>query len=259
MWIGVGAALSFLVVGAGWWQSRALERNGQVEGGGSVWAAAATVPVAGAEPAGVPELEPLFAADGLSEMAVSQKAGDGVARQAEGEVEPDAVEQVENEVPVSTAPTAPSGESYTWQDGDRALVVRLEPDLVLSEDGDVVSRDDVASGSEQAYIQGAQGDHDAAGSGEGQLVFRSEEGELMALPGGVVLVLDPGWDTAAVDGFFERNGIAATRATALDYVTNGFLIETEPGFASLDLANALAGQGGVVLSSPNWWKDTVVE
>ena len=30
--------------------------------------------------------------------------------------------------------------------------------------------------------------------------------------------------------------------------------ETEPGFASLDLANAPAGQPGVELSSPNWWR-----
>ena len=36
------------------------------------------------------------------------------------------------------------------------------------------------------------------------------------------------------------------------FTTNAYFIETEPGFPSLNLANELAGQDGVVLSSPNW-------
>ena len=44
--------------------------------------------------------------------------------------------------------------------------------------------------------------------------------------------------------------------SSLDYLTNGFFVETDPGFASLDLAKALAGQVGVELSSPNWRRRT---
>ena len=40
-----------------------------------------------------------------------------------------------------------------------------------------------------------------------------------------------------------------------DTVPNGFVVATEPGFAALELANALAGEDGVVLSSPNWWRE----
>ena len=84
-------------------------------------------------------------------------------------------------------------------------------------------------------------------------VFRSESGGgLMTLPGGVLLALDPGWDDAQVEGFFSNNEISAERVSELGFLQNGFLIETEPGFPSLELANALAGQEGVLISSPNW-------
>ena len=38
-------------------------------------------------------------------------------------------------------------------------------------------------------------------------------------------------------------------------IQNGFLIETEPGFPSLELANALVDQDGLLISSPNWWTE----
>ena len=82
---------------------------------------------------------------------------------------------------------------------------------------------------------------------------------MMTLPGGVLLVLDPGWDQDTVESFFSRNGISRHRTSELDFVGNGFLLETEPGFPSLDLANALAGQDGVVTSSPNWGERNAIE
>ena len=74
----------------------------------------------------------------------------------------------------------------------------------------------------------------------------------MWLPGGVVLVLDAAWSTAQTDAFFAQNDIEAGRVTEFDWLDNGFLIDTGPGPASLELANRLVGQQGVELSSPNW-------
>ena len=45
------------------------------------------------------------------------------------------------------------------------------------------------------------------------------------------------------------------RTSELDFLDNGFFVETEPGFPSLELANTLAGQDGVILSSPNWARE----
>ena len=121
---------------------------------------------------------------------------------------------------------------YTWRDGDRVMRVRLEPD----EDP-------------QRY-----------GGGEGEPVFRSDSGGgVMTLPGGVLLVLDPSWTGSEVKRFFSGNGIKASRVTELGFAENAYFVETEPGFPSLQLANTLAGEEGVVISSPNWTTEVTTD
>ena len=107
---------------------------------------------------------------------------------------------------------------YTWYDGDRIRKVWLHSD-----------------GAEP--------------------VFRTESGALMTLPGGVVLVLDASWDEVAVEGFFAQHGIAQSSVTEQSFGANAFLVDTEPGFPSLELANTLAVQDGVRISSPNWRRE----
>ncbi|WP_420446182.1 hypothetical protein [Candidatus Poriferisodalis sp.] len=154
---------------------------------------------------------------------------------------------------------APSAqlETYTWHDGARTIKVWLDPNLAVVPGGDDVSRDDiVASVGEDVVVRGEAA---AAAPVKGDPVFWSDSGELMALPGGAVVVLDASWDTAAVDGFFERNGVDTGRLSELDFVANGFYITTDPGLASLELANALASHPGVELSSPDWWIERVAK
>ena len=148
------------------------------------------------------------------------------------------------------------GEAYTWHDGDRTLGARLLLDLVVMGDGAVSSNDDVVADTRNGQIVTRDDGASAAGGASGgHPVFISDSGTLMTLPGGVIVVLDEDWDTDQAAAFFARNGISLDRVSGLDYLANGFFVETEPGFASLDLANALAGQPGVELSSPNWWRD----
>ena len=109
-------------------------------------------------------------------------------------------------------------QSYTWYDGDRTRTVWLHSD-----------------GAEP--------------------VFRTASGELMTLPGGVVLVLDASWDQAAVSAFFAQHGIGQSRLTEQSFGTNAFLVDTQPGLPSLELANTLAVQDGVRISSPNWRRE----
>ena len=109
-------------------------------------------------------------------------------------------------------------QSYTWYDGDRIRKVWLHSD-----------------GAEP--------------------VFRTESGALMTLPGGVVLVLDASWDEAAVSAFFAQHGIARSGVTEQSFGANAYLVDTEPGLPSLDLANTLAVQDGVRISSPNWRRE----
>ena len=130
--------------------------------------------------------------------------------------------------------------------------VLLQKDLVVQKTAANTSEDVmVAEGAEDSVV------HKQARHGpDARPVFRSESGGgLMTLPGGVLLALDPGWDDAQVENFFSHNDISTDRISELGFLQNGFLIQTEPGFPSLELANALAGQDGVLISSPNWWTD----
>ena len=132
------------------------------------------------------------------------------------------------------------GEEYTYWDGDVERTVRLIPQQP-SETGD--------SGGEKSAAA------DGQSSSGGALTFLSESGSEMTLTDGVVLLLDPGWSANEVDEFLAANGIARGRASELGWIANGFLIETGPGLESLELANSLASQDGVVISSPNWASD----
>ena len=146
------------------------------------------------------------------------------------------------------------GDAYTWEDGDRTLTAYLQTDLVVEKDSGGLPRDVVAANDGGGnVVRGA----DAQSKSDTLPVFRSESGDLMTLPGGVLLVLDPEWNEAQVSSFFSDNGIKLAQVSELSYAVNGFFIETEPGFPSLDLANTLATLDGVELSSPNWGREAV--
>ena len=144
------------------------------------------------------------------------------------------------------------GTVHTYEDGDRTIRVVLQNDLVLQKNSAITSNDSVfLRGSSQSIVK------KGANDGQGGLpVFRSESGGgLMTLPGGVLLALDPDWDKAQVDSFFSQNNISPEQVSELRFIPNGFKVETEAGFPSLDMANTLASQDGVEISSPNWWRE----
>ena len=165
-----------------------------------------------------------------------------------GDVESLESNQAHVDIPESTTqkddPRGGSSEDgvYTWRDGDRIMTVRLEPSGAAQESPPV------NGGKSVRTVDRSDGD---AGP-----VFRSESGGgSMTLPGGVLLVLDPSWTGSDADAFFSRNGIKRSRVTELAFTKNAYLVETAPGLPSLQLANSLAEQKGVEISSPNWMSE----
>lgn len=144
------------------------------------------------------------------------------------------------------------------------MTVLLQADLTVTSDGEIAPRENTASRTTRSntFSEGASGGNGASGgkgTSGGMPVFRSQSGALMTLPGGILLALDKTWSNAETDAFFERNGIKPARVSGLGYVANGFFVETEPGFPSLDLANSLAAQDGVRIATPNWQRELVAE
>ena len=152
--------------------------------------------------------------------------------------------------PGATGPV--QGDAYTWQDGDRTMTVKLQTDLVVEKGSGGLPRDVVAANEGGTNVVRSA---DGLSKSDTLPVFRSESGALMTLPGGVLLVLSSEWGQAETNAFFSNNGIKMDRVSELDYVANGFFVETGPGFPSLDLANVLAAQDGVEISSPNWGRE----
>ena len=145
--------------------------------------------------------------------------------------------------------------AYLWQDGNRTRTARLVTDLVLEpNDGNPPSGPVIPWGNDHRIVA-RQKRHDQTAT---QPVFRSESGALMTLPGGLLLAFDASWDQDAIDSFLAEHGIALSRVSPRGFATNAFFVETEAGFASLDLSKELARLEGVILSSPNWRRETVV-
>ena len=181
-------------------------------------------------------------AESESAAAESQAQAHQQAAQPESQSAPDP----EQEAPRTDNEAREDGDSstqttYTWRDGEHSRTVTYQAELTV-----VTSRE-----GESEIVQRQA----ASAQSDGPPVFRSDTGELMTLPGGVLLVLNPDSDQSRIDQFFAVNGISRGRVHEQTFTTNAFFIDTEPGLPSLNLAIQLAGQEGVVIASPNWERE----
>ena len=210
--------------------------------GGALGAITVASGVLASEPDGSPTPVPLE----LPELPDKLQLQDRSQPQVSPATSPPAVTRSEAAASLSQD----QGDVYTWEDGDRTLNVVLQEDLVVQNSADITPGVEVvARGAAESIVRKQTGS-----TQDGLPVFRSQSGGgLMTLPGGILLSLDSEWDQAQIESFFSQNGISMGQVSELGFLPNGFLVETEPGFPSLNLANSLAAQEGVEISSPNWW------
>jgi hypothetical protein len=75
---------------------------------------------------------------------------------------------------------------------------------------------------------------------------------MRALPGNIIVYLNPAWDDAAVKAWASKQQLEIIKK--LEIGPNIYLIKTAPGLESLNTANALYKSGEVVAAFPDWWK-----
>ena len=200
-----------------------------------------------AQPLGVPAIA---THEALASLASASVARADAVTQVSPATSPSGVDRQQSVAGAARQTIRGTQTEYTWEDGDRTLTVTLQTDLAIEEPIGEAIKDALAATPRGNVVRSA----DSRGRSTGLPVFTSPSGDLMTLPGGVLLLLDQDWGEARVKRFFADNAISASDVSALGWIDNGYFIETAPGFPSLTLANALAGQEGVEISSPNWWQ-----
>ena len=82
----------------------------------------------------------------------------------------------------------------------------------------------------------------------------SNASPMRALPGNVIVYLDPKWDYATVKSFFGKRKLEILQK--LEIGPNIYVVKTGPGLDALEIANSLAQSGNVIKALPNWWQET---
>ena len=78
-------------------------------------------------------------------------------------------------------------------------------------------------------------------------------GRMRALPGNMIVYLDPAWDSAAVTAWANKHQFEIIKK--LEIGPNIYIIKTGPGLEALNTANALYKSGEVVAAFPDWWEE----
>ena len=172
-----------------------------------------------------------------------------------------------------TRSAAQLSQSYTWYDGNRQEKVWLNPQLVAefnpSKQGAAAAKSTDAS-ARAKYNKGAvrvwqmNNTGDAATrslttnhpAGKYSPVFHdssSASGSMRALPGNIIVYLNPTWDAATVDSWVKSHKLEAVKK--LDIGPNIYVIKTGPGLEALNTANALYLSGEVSAAFPDWWQE----
>lgn len=176
----------------------------------------------------------------------------------------------------STAPKLQ--EAYVWYDGDRERQVWLNPELVAEFNAGkgAAARSSVKSvysdavkvpkryGSVSIWRLGAGTGSDAAIAklstagqpGKYSPVLHdspSSSGRMRALPGNIIVYLDPAWSSDAVTAWAAKHQLEIVKK--LEIGPNIYIIRTGPGLEALNAANTLYKSGEVIAAFPDWWEE----
>jgi len=174
---------------------------------------------------------------------------------------------------------APLTQAYVWYDGDRERQVWLDPQVVAEFKPGPQGESSIRSAYAAATVmhtkrrQGAVRLwklNDTAATtvirslktihpqGKYSAVLHdgpSGAGRMRALPGNIIVYLDPQWDKTAVSNWLGSHKLEIVKK--LEIGPNIYVIKTGPGLEALDTANMLYRSGEVKAAFPDWWQEVV--
>lgn len=172
--------------------------------------------------------------------------------------------------------STPLTQAYVWYDGDREQRVWLNPQVVAEfnpgADGERAMQSAHAGARivplqhKQAAIRLWQLDNTADTAirslkashpqGNYSAVLHdgpTSTGRMRALPGNVIVYLNPQWNRAAVNNWVGARKLEIVKQ--LEIGPNIYVIKTGPGLEALETANTLYRSGEVKAAFPDWWEE----
>lgn len=170
----------------------------------------------------------------------------------------------------------PLTQAYVWYNGDREQRVWLNPQVVAefnpSPQGESVMKGAYAravivptktrqatvrfwqlGGAAGAAIPRLKANHP---TGKYSAVLHdgpASSGRKRALPGNIIVYLNPQWSEAAVNDWLSSRKLVVVKK--LEIGSNIYVIQTGPGLEALEAANALYKSGEVKAAFPDWWQE----
>jgi len=178
----------------------------------------------------------------------------------------------------TTKPSAASqlSQSYTWYDGNRQETVWLNPQLVA--EFNPTKQGTTAAKSADVNAKTLSTKYDRGGvrlwkmNNAGDVAVRSlttsnatgkyspvfhvgptSNASMRALPGNIIVYLNPTWDAATVANWLKSKKLEVVKK--LEIGPNIYVIKTAPGLEALNTANALYLSGEVAAAFPDWWQE----
>lgn len=167
-------------------------------------------------------------------------------------------------------------QSYVWYDGNREQRVWLNPQVVAEfnpgPQGESAMKSAhsgataLSTKHKQAVVRLWQLDNTAETAirglkashpqGNYSAVFHdgpASTGRMRALPGNVIVYLDPKWSQATANNWLNARKLEIVKK--LEIGPNIYVIKTGPGLEALETANALYRTGEVKAAFPDWWQE----
>lgn len=177
----------------------------------------------------------------------------------------------------STKVAAPQlTQSYVWYEGNRQHTVWLNPQVVAEFNPGKSSTATAKSADPKAAVLPSKHNRGAirlwqmnntGGVAVGALVVSnptgkyspvfhdsaSSNGTMRALPGNIIVYLNPTWDATAVSNWVASHKFEVVKK--LEIGPNIYVIKTAPGLDALNTANTLYLSGEVSAAFPDWWQE----
>lgn len=83
----------------------------------------------------------------------------------------------------------------------------------------------------------------------------SGSSRMKALPGNIIVYLDPNWDEKTVYKWAGSHNLTIVKKMGIG--RNAYIIKTAPGMAALETANSVYESGEVFAAFPDWWEEVV--